>query len=372
MRRFLLLKKYSWKVLSVVILLLNAWWIFQTFQYDHYQEPLGKITKVKIVEKNDTIDEHQNKDIISTQQIHLTLLSTKNKGKELTILNKFSQSRIKDQEYKTGDLVFLSIKDNDFSQATIIDSKRDTGLAILMLGFVLLLIVIGRKSGVASLIGLLINTGLFYLLLVLYQHVSSQSLIWLSLLFFPIIVASTLIVSNGWNQKTKISILTTLCSTLITFVLGVSIITLLKHKGLRYEEMELITRPQHVLFISSLLIGTMGASMDISITLSTAMNEISQRHKQLTPQSLYQSGIQVGSEVIGPMINTMFFSYLSGSIPLILIFLRNDMSFNYTFPISLSLEMTRALIGSIGIVLTIPITSYIASIFLTRGNQYER
>jgi len=366
-----LLQKYLWRFFAVILLILNSWWIYQTLQYSQYHEPLGKITQVETINNQDVTDEHQNKDVLTTQKIELILLSTQHKGKKITLSNTFSQSKIKDQEYKKGELVFLSIKDNDFSQATILDKKRDTALAMLVLCFVLLLIIIGRKNGITSLLGLLVNTGLFYCLLLIYEKLSSQSLVWLCLLFFPLIVSSTLIISNGWNKKTIISILTTLCSTLITFIIGVCILTLLKHKGLRYEEMELITRPQHVLFISSLLIGTMGASMDISITLSTAMNEIAQRQTQLSSQSLYQSGLQVGSDVIGPMINIMFFSYLSGSIPLILIFLRNDMSFNYTFPISLSLEMTRALIGSIGIVLTIPITSFIASIFLTRRNEHE-
>lgn len=366
-----MLQKYLWRFFAAILLTLNIWWIYQTLQYNQYHDPLGKITKIETSNKQDTIDEHQNKDVLTTQKIELIVLSSQYKGKKLTLSNTFSQSKIKDQDYKKGELVFLSIKDSNMSQTTILDTKRDTGLAIMMFCFVLLLILIGRKNGVTSLLGLIINTGLFYCLLIIYEQISSQSLVWLCLLFFPIIVSSTLIISNGWNQKTKIAILATICSTLVTFIVGVGVITLLKHKGLRYEEMELITRPQHVLFISSLLIGTMGATMDISITLSTAMNEIGQRHKQLPPQALYQSGIQVGSDVIGPMINIMFFSYLSGSIPLILIFLRNDMSFNYTFPISLSLEVTRALIGSIGIILTIPITSFIASIFLTRRNEHE-
>jgi len=347
---------------------LNLYWLYSTFQYKNYQEPLGKITKISSVKKEESVDSHQNRDILTTQKINLTMLSTY-KDKQLTISNTYSQSNIKDQQYKKGDIVFLSIKNNDLSQATIIDTKRDTGLSLLVLCFVLLLLFIGRKSGSASLLGLIVNTGLFYVLLLIYEHSSSQSLIWLCLLFFPIIVSSTLIISNGWNKKAKISILTTLSSTLITFIIGVSILTLLNHKGLHYEEMELITRPQHLLFISSLLIGTMGASMDISITLSTSMNEIAKQHHKISQMSLYKSGIQVGSEVIGPMINIMFFSYLSGSIPLMIIFLRNDMSFNYTFPISLSLEMTRALIGSIGIVLTIPITSFIASHLLTRRDN---
>lgn len=366
-----MLKTQLWKLLGIIIISLNILWIYQTLQYQHYPEPIGKITHIVSTDTQESVDSHNNKETLTTQTIQLTLLSTKHRHKQLTLQNTYSQSGIKDQHYKTGDLVFLSIKNNDLSQATIIDSKRDTGLSILVLCFVLLLLIIGRKSGTASLLGLILNTGLFYGLLIIYEKVNSHSLIWLCLLFFPLIVTSTLLISNGWNKKSLVSIFTTLVSTLITFLIGVSVIVLLNHKGLRYEEMELITRPQHTLFISSLLIGTMGAVMDISITLSTSMNEIVQRQRDISASSLYQSGIQVGSDVIGPMINIMFFSYLSGSIPLILIFLRNDMSFNYTFPISLSLEMTRALIGSIGIVLTIPITSFIASHLLTRSENDE-
>lgn len=112
--------------------------------------------------------------------------------------------------------------------------------------------------------------------------------------------------------------------------------------------------------------------MDIAITLSSSLGEIISYEPEKTKAQLYQSGLKVGSDVVGPMVNIMFFSYLSGSIPMTLIFLRNDMSFNFIFPVSLSLEVTRALVGSIGIVLSIPITSHLASYFFTKEVSYER
>jgi uncharacterized membrane protein len=74
---------------------------------------------------------------------------------------------------------------------------------------------------------------------------------------------------------------------------------------------------------------------------------------------------------MGPMTNIMFFSYLSGSIPLVLIFLRNGMSFGYTFSIVLSLEFARALVGSIGIILAVPISIKVTQSLLTKEEEHE-
>ena len=112
--------------------------------------------------------------------------------------------------------------------------------------------------------------------------------------------------------------------------------------------------------------------MDVSMTIISSLLEVSQNNPNLSNASLKKAGQRIGEDIMGPMTNIMFFSYLSGSIPLVLIFLRNGMSFGYTFSIVLSLELARALVGSIGIILAIPISIKVTELALNKEARNER
>ncbi len=187
----------------------------------------------------------------------------------------------------------------------------------------------------------------------------------------PIMIALTLTLVNGWTLKTKITTVSTIIGSGITFLLGWIVISLFNHQGLHYEEMELVTRPPHVLFMSSLLIGSVGAVMDVSMTIVSSLLEVAHNNQSISPKDLKKAGQRIGEDIMGPMTNIMFFSYLSGSIPLVLIFLRNGMSFGYTFSIVLSLEFARALVGSIGIILAVPISIKVTQSLLTKEEEHE-
>jgi uncharacterized membrane protein len=184
-------------------------------------------------------------------------------------------------------------------------------------------------------------------------------------------IALTLTLVNGWTLKTKITTVSTIIGSGITFLLGWIVISLFNHQGLHYEEMELVTRPPHVLFMSSLLIGSIGAVMDVSMTIVSSLLEVAHNNQSISLEDLKKAGQRIGEDIMGPMTNIMFFSYLSGSIPLVLIFLRNGMSFGYTFSIVLSLEFARALVGSIGIILAVPISIKVTQSLLTKEEEHE-
>ena len=80
------------------------------------------------------------------------------------------------------------------------------------------------------------------------------------------------------------------------------------------------------------------------------------------------AGRHIGQDIMGTMTNILLFSYLSGSLAMVLIYLKNANTFTYTISMNWSLEMTRALTGGIGIVLTIPITiGLMVTIFKWKG-----
>lgn len=142
-------------------------------------------------------------------------------------------------------------------------------------------------------------------------------------------------------------------------------------KGLRYEEMAFITRSPQKIFLASILVGSLGAVMDIAITITSSLYELYDKNNSIPLTDLRASGKEIGADIMGTMTNVLFFAYVSGSIPMILLYLKNSSKLGYTLSMNLSLELTRALVGSIGIVLTIPISIYTATYFIQKRRSHK-
>lgn len=353
-------------------LILTSIALFFSFQFNNYKQTIGKITNVQQLDVTEQIDENGNTDTKTTQELQIQIQNNTYKDKNFIIINEFTTSQINNHAYHINDYVFVHVSEiNKELSGNIIELKRDHFLIILIGIFVSLLILVTGKFGLFTFLSFIINGSLITAILALYRFIDSQLLVWLFILSLPIMIILTLTLVNGWQLKTKITTASTIIGSGITFLLGWIVISLFSHKGLHYEEMELVTRPPHVLFMSSLLIGSVGAVMDVSMTIVSSLLEVARNHQSVSSQELKRAGQRIGEDIMGPMTNIMFFSYLSGSIPLVLIFLRNGMSFGYTFSIVLSLELARALVGSIGIILAVPISIKVTQYLLNKETKYE-
>ena len=116
-----------------------------------------------------------------------------------------------------------------------------------------------------------------------------------------------------------------------------------------------------MIFISELLVGGLGAIMDISITMSSSMSELIEKDSEISFAALKKSGVEIGKDVMGTMTNVLFFTYVCGCIPLIVLAMRNDTRLSDIMKNYLNLEIVRSFVGSIGIVVTIPIAIIISS-----------
>lgn len=337
--------------------------LYQSFQYPNYSLSVGKVTDTETISQVDTMDQHGNQDVLTTQRLSILLLSGEHKDQQITLINHYDQSQISTQRYHIRDVLFMDINHTSLAESSIIETKRDSSLIIFILLTVLLILVVAKHHGIKLFLVFGINASLLIGLLMWYKEANSQLLLIASLLLTPLFIIVSLMLFSGWSVKTRIAMTASLVTTYSTFFIGAIVITLLDHKGLHYESMDLITRPGPIIFFTSLLMGSLGAIMDVAMTISTALTEVVANKPDVTTLELKQSATRIGQEVMGPMINIMFFSYLSGSIPLMIIFLSNQMSLTYTFSLSISLELARALVSSIGIVLTIPITTFMTTYF---------
>ena len=119
--------------------------------------------------------------------------------------------------------------------------------------------------------------------------------------------------------------------------------------------------------LPELLIGSVGAIMDVAITISSSIAELIEKNNKISVKSLNKSAKEIGKDIMSTMSNVLFFTYLCAGLPIFVLALRNGFTiFNY-ITTNFSLELSRFLVGSIGIVLTIPISAFISIKLMKRG-----
>lgn len=323
-----------------------------------YNKPIAKI--VSVTEKDSQV-ENSNGQIepVKNQLIKAVIMNGSNKGKEIQLQNTSSYSEVNDLNLKVNDEVFISIQENGSHQiisAKILDLKRDKYIVYIACLFILLILLIGGIKGFKSLMSVVINIIIFLIIIQLFLMGINLTLtaVIASLLF---IVLSISIVC-GINKKTLSAVIGTLAGTLISMLIAVIVIQVNHWSGVHFEEMEFLTHPPEQIFLMEILIGTLGGIMDIAISIASSIKEIYDKNPEIESKVLIKSGMEIGKDIMGTMANTLVFAYVSGSIPIILLLLRNGFPISYIININLSLEIIRAVTGSIGIVLSIPITIY--------------
>lgn len=335
-----------------------------------YDRPIAEVIKTELTESNPVTDMYENEDHLSTQHITAVLKNGEAKGKLIHFTNEYSASGAFDQEYQVGNKLFVSIKANTDKNGdltgTILDVKRDQFVLIVAWIFIFALLIVGKRQGLFSIISLIVNSLVLSFALDLYVHHSNINLIFISgvcVLLFTII---SLILINGLNEKTYAAIVATLLGTFISLLISFLVLWITSENGLRYEEMQFLTRPYRVIFMAGLFIGALGAVMDVSITMASSMFALFEQNQNISDQALRTSGMDIGKDVMGTITSILFFVYICGSIPMLILYLKNSYPLGQTLSMNLSLELARALAGGIGVVLTIPISLYTSIFFINR------
>ncbi|WP_128738614.1 YibE/F family protein [Lederbergia galactosidilytica] len=344
-------------------------------QHNHflYERSIAKVIKVKQVESTDMVDMYNNHDKLTTQHIIAELKNGKEKGQSIHLTNEYSISGAFDQSYRVGNELFVSVdQDPDNKKpltGDIKDVKRDQYVLFVAWVFIFILLIVGKKQGFFSIISLVINALLLSYALDIYVQHPNISLLWICGIAAILFTAISLLLVNGFNEKTYAAILATLFATLLSLLITYLVLWLTNENGLRYEEMQFLTRPYQMIFMAGLFVGSLGAVMDVAITMSASIFALYETNNAISVKALKASGLDIGKDIMGTMTNILFFAYISGSIPMLILYLKNASPLGFSVSMNLSLELARALAGGIGIVLAIPIGLYISIYFVQRKRR---
>lgn len=270
--------------------------------------------------------------------------------------------------YQVGDKVFVeSVKETDGSQYyNLGEAIRYNNIIITCVLFVGVILVIFGKKGLKALISLTTSLLIiFFILLPLtlkgYNPVLVASGIAIALLF------SVMLITHGKNKVTYSALLG--CSISIFITIIISYITILDAKitgfvdetssYLYFNTEGIINFP--LLVIASIIIGVIGVVDDGAITQAGIVAELKKANKNLSDTEYYKRAMRVGSDHAGAMINTLVLAYVGSALPLLLLMYTTNIDKLYLLNKEIiATEIFRSLIGSVGLLLAIPLTTFFA------------
>lgn len=319
----------------------------------------GIVENVQYVDLNDdTVSQ-------TKQTIQVRLLTGEFKGETVELDNMLTGNPYYDIKLKKNTKVILHAEDNgEGVEFSIEDIKRSGNLGWLSLLFCGLLIYVGRKKGFYSLISigltvLLITHALSPLILIGINPVLATILICVAS------TAATMYLVGGFNAKSTSAVIGAMLSLLFAGLLSYITMFTAHLTGFTEENsMFLYTAHPKLDFIgitiSTMILATLGAVMDVAMSIASTINEIYITDNTKTVKDLFISGMNVGRDIIGTMANTLILVYLGGSLPLLLLAGNIDLQ-KFINLNQVVTETASALIGSIAIVICVPFTAVAAS-----------
>ncbi len=354
-------------VLSIMILGFIASIIFVNNNHSFYSNPIVKVTHTELIEQTETIDNFNNEDLLSTQELTAEIMNGKHIGESVELINDYSIAGAYDQAYTPGNELFVSLSKNEEPlTAYITNVKRDKYIIYVAWIFIFTLVLIGKRQGLFAVISLGVNALVLSFALDIYINNNNVNLLFIISICVIFFTVSSLLLVNGLNEKTYAAIVASLIGTFISILIAYLVLVLTNEEGLRYEAMDFLTRPYKLVFMAGVFVGSLGAVMDVAITMSASIFELYEKDNNISVKTLKKSAMDIGKDIMGTMTNILFFAYLSGTIPIMILYLKNGSPLFFTISMNFSLEIARALAGGIGIVLTIPIGLYVSLFFLNR------
>ena len=339
---------------------------------------------VKSIPKQETLEavvsrviEEKKIEVMQKKQLYQKLELEVTKGTlvgEKIIIENGNIPLVNQQKYQVDDKVMVSMSKNidGNTRYYISDHIRRDSLMILFFIFVILTVVIAKIRGLMSLLGM----GLSFLIIfffILPRILSGADPVGTAILGSLIIIPVSFFLSHGFNKKTFVAIGGTMIALVITGILANIFVEGAHLTGFASEEAGFLqVAKQGVINIKGLLlagiiIGVLGVLDDITISQSAIVFQLKEANKRLDIDELYKMAMKVGQDHISSMVNTLVLVYTGAALPLLLLFINNPLPFSQVINYEIiAEEIIRTLVGSIGLILAVPVTTFIATFIASK------
>ncbi len=278
---------------------------------------------------------------------------------------------------ETGDQVIINISrgPENILSARFLDYVRLRPVLLLLLTFILFSVLISGWKGVRGLIGM----GISILVITYYiipQIIQGRDPVLVSVTGAFFLLAVSLYLVYGWSLKTHSAVLGTLLSLVLTALLANYFVNLTRLTGFGSEEALFLMQQSTIeinmqgLVLGGMLIGALGVLDDLVITQSSVVFELFMLNPNLSVRDLYRRAMRVGQDHVAATVNTLVLAYAGAALPMFLLFylsgeqLQNLINLEYVAE-----EIVRTMVGSLGLIAAVPLTTILASLIAIRSPE---
>jgi uncharacterized membrane protein len=246
-------------------------------------------------------------------------------------------------------------------------SDRDRRPVLWGLGalFALAVVGLGRLRGLAALGGL--AASVFVIVAFIAPAIlAGHSPVLVAAVGGSAIALVALYLAHGWNALTHVAAIGTFGSLLLTLALSTAFAGLARFSGFGSEEAFFLTFVEGLeirgLILAGAVLGAIGALDDVTVTQASTVFELRRMSPTAPVPELFRSGLRVGRDHIASTVNTLLLAYAGASMPLLLLFTLSDLPLGFVANSEVvAVEIYRTLVGSIGLVAAVPLTTWLAA-----------
>lgn len=329
---------------------------------------------------------------IDGQIITLRLLSGKFKGKEVFAVNSFT-GEYSDRVLKVGDKLYVNLKltaDNSsmISSANIGEYVRTSFLLYLACIFLALMVIIGGMKGIKAIFALVLS-GVFIISILIPLCLKGYNPVLIAIIVSAINTSLTFMLVGGITLKSVAGILGSIGGLLCTSLLADLAGLVLHFTGLDVNfgfltlgKLLWMTKESSNwnfsgLLTAGMIIGASGAIMDASMAVASAIEEVKKANPSIGRWGCMRAGLNVGKDEMGMMANTLIFAYIGADMTLILMPMIQFGEAGRVMPMmrlineeATSAEIVQAIAGTIGLIMAIPITAFIAGFLIGKRSSH--
>lgn len=308
----------------------------------------------------------------SSQEVTLLIKSGSHKGETVSAYSLNGYLYGADCTVGTKVIAQLSEYDGKLS-ASVFNYDREFEIAVLIIAFLAMMWLVGGKKGINSIIALIFTFIVVILLYVPLMYIGVSPFL-AAVISVILITVITHILLADLEMKSISAMLGTICGVVVAGLIALIFGKAANVDGYNVEEIETLVYIGQGskldvggMLFSGILISSLGAVMDVAMSVSSSLNEIQLNRPDISGKELFKSGINIGRDMIGTMSNTLILAYVGSSINLIMIIYAYSYQMHHVMSMySMAIELMSGIAGTMGIILAVPFTSFITAILLRR------
>ncbi len=355
---------------------------FQTNKFEFNHEEMGKTYIAEVSAINDVKEEEMDygyeKMLSKTISFTAEIKSSDLKSTQVEAFQYIDEAvAINPKEIEVGDKILISELSSRINYEenvwTFIEYYRTNSLIMIALIFFALLLLFCRKKGLNTILSLIITCMAIFMVFI-PSILSGKNVYISSIIICIFIILTSLFIIHGSHKKTLCAIVGNLGGLAAAGILSYIISNALDLTGLIDEDSMflLMINPENPINLkailwSTIVIGSLGAVMDISMSIASAINELAENIENKSFKVFLRSGLNIGQDSIGTMTSTLVLAYIGSSLSVVLLFMVYNKDLLHLINLEMIVyEILQAIIGSMGILLAIPITSLFSAYIFSK------